>query len=218
VEILADRYERESGVPKELVRLGVEVHEVHLRAGDYAIGDFALVERKTTRGLHLSIFDGRFWPQLGKMRGETERAYLLVEGGSPYDGPLSEEAIRGLILAVIDLGIAVIRSANAEDSARWIRRIMLRRATPRLVDRPPYAQRPKREPHVAPPERALAAAAGVSTTTARALLTRFGCLTDVLLATPEELMTVSGVGRKRAQSIHELATERLAIPASAGIA
>jgi DNA excision repair protein ERCC-4 len=218
MHIVVDRHERASGVPRELIQLGVDVHEAHLRAGDYAIGDFALVERKTTRRLHLSIYDGRFWPQLGKLRRATQSAYLLVEGRSPYDGPLSDEAIRGMILAVTELGVGVIRSADAEDSARWIRRIMLRRATPRLVDRPPYAQRPKRETHIAPPERALAAAAGVSTTTARALLTRFGCLTDVLLAAPEELMSVSGVGLKRAQSIHALATERLAIPVSAGIA
>jgi ERCC4-type nuclease len=218
MHVVVDRHERASGVPRELARLGVEIREAHLAAGDYAIGEFALVERKTTRGLHLSIHDGRFWAQVGRLRRGTQSAYLIVEGRSLYDGPLSEEAIRGLVLAINDLGVAVIRTSNAADSARWIRRILLRRIAPRLVNRPPYAQRPQAEAHVAPPERALAAAPGVSTKTARALLRRFGCLRDVLLAEPEELMTVTGVGRTRALSIHALATEQLAIPASAGIA
>ena len=161
---------------------------------------------------------GRFWAQMGKLRRGDGRPYLLIEGRSLYDGPLSDEAIRGVLLTVSDLGITVIRTIDPSDSARWMRRIMLRRASQRSVDRPTYAQRTKRSAHDSPAERALAAAPGISTVTARNLLERFGCLSHVLQASPAELTTVPGVGPSKARSIRAMSVEGLAIPAQAGIA
>jgi DNA excision repair protein ERCC-4 len=132
---------------------------------------------------------------------------LLIEGESLYAGPLAPEAIRGALIAIDELGIAVIRSSDAADSATWIARIALRRRdATRRVDRPQYAQRPQRDLHGTPPERALAAANGVSTVTARKLLGHFGSLTNILLASPNELRRVPGVGASRALAIRELAT------------
>jgi ERCC4-type nuclease len=217
MRIVADIHERSSGVPGELRRLELLVDEGHLAAGDYTVKGYAVIERKTTRGLHLSVQDGRFWGQMGKVRRADGRPYLLVEGRSVYDGPLADEAIRGLVLAVSDLGITVVRTLDPGDSARWIRRIVIRQGSRRSVNRPPYAQRVKRSDHESPAERALAAAPGISTVTARNLLERFGCLMHVLQASPGELMTVAGVGSSKAQAIRALG-EGLAIPAQAGIA
>jgi ERCC4-type nuclease len=218
IQLWFDIHERPSGVPRALHALGVEFSEAHLRAGDYVIGAVAAIERKTTRGLHLSVRGGQFWRQVGGLRGAAHWPYLLLEGISVYEGPLAEEAVRGILLAVADLGVTVVRSRDPAESARWIHRIQQRRTYQRNVNRPPYAQRPQRDPDVSPPERALAAASGVSTTTARALLIEFGCLRDVLLASATDLQKVPGVGAKRADSIQALATGQLAIPASAGIA
>ena len=124
-----------------------------------------------------------------------------------FDGPLEPDAVRGLLVTVDELGIGVIHARDPTDSAAWIARIAVRRrGDRRVLDRPHYAQRPKRDPYGSPPERALAAAAGVSTVTARRLLVEFGSLTNVLLAEPEELRRVHGVGVHRAHSIHDLAT------------
>jgi ERCC4-type nuclease len=191
MRIVADIHERSGGVPRELRRLALEVREEHLPAGDYVVGENALIERKTTRGLHYSVRDGRFWAQMGKIRRGHGQPYLLI---------------------------TVIRTIDPTDSARWIRRIMLRRASQRSVDRPPYAQRTKRAAHNSPAERALSAAPGIATVTARNLLERFGCLRNVLQASPAELTTVPGVGRSKAGAIHAMGVEGLAIPAQAGIA
>jgi ERCC4-type nuclease len=207
VEIAVDIHERRSGVPNRLAELGVRIAVCHLPIGDYALGDVAIVERKTARGLHHSLIDGRLWPQLGRLRKTALWPYLLIEGSSMYDGPLSAEAVRGLILSVTDLGVTVIYSSNPHESAEWIRRIARRRLDERRrVDRPAYAQRPQRDPHVPPPEQALAAAPGISTTTARALLAEFGSLINVLLASPAELRRIPGVGPNRCRAIQELAT------------
>jgi ERCC4-type nuclease len=211
--VSVDVHERGSGVPRELVALGVEIEECSLRAGDYRLGELALIERKTVRDLHLTVIEGRFWWQMSKLRRAAGWPYLLIEGRSIYDGPLNPEAVRGLLLATTDIAIGVVISRDAAETARWIRRIAIRRTSARATNRPVYAQRPKRPAHAAPPEQALAAAAGVSTVTAKALLRHFGSLRDVLLATPQQLTSVTGVGPTKARAIHALATEQLAIPA-----
>ena len=207
MHIVVDVHERPSGVPDALRDLGYDLQIKSLRTGDYAIDDLALIERKTVRGLHLSLVEGRLWPQVGRLRRAAPWRYLLVEGESLYDGPLTPEAVRGLLVTIDELGIAVIHSRDPADSAAWISRIAVRRrGDRRRIDRPHYAQRPQRDTYGTPPERALAAAAGVSTRTACSLLVEFGSLLDVLLARPEELRRVPGVGVRRSDAIHQLAT------------
>lgn len=50
-------------------------------------------------------------------------------------------------------------------------------------------------------EAMLAAVPGISTASARTLLQHFGTVAAVVGASPPELMTVPGIGRKRAQSL-----------------
>jgi ERCC4-type nuclease len=201
---VVDVHERRSGVPDALHDLGCDVQ---MRTADYAIDELALIERKTVRDLHLSLIRGRLWPQIGRLRRGAPWPYLLVEGRSFYEGPVKPEAIRGLLITVGELGVTVIHASDPADAAAWIARIGLRRrGRVRTVNRPAYAQRAQRAAHDAPPERALAAAAGVSTITARKLLGEFGSLRNVLLAEPGELQRVRGIGLHRALAIHELAT------------
>lgn len=107
-------------------------------------------------------------------------------------------------LAATELGVVVLRSENRDDSARWLHRLALRRLRMgHPGKRPAYAQRPKRaDPRVAA-EAALASVHGISVVTARALLDRFGTVQHVLLATPETLMAVPGVGPARARALRE---------------
>jgi ERCC4-type nuclease len=179
MQIVVDVHERRSGVPDALRDLGWEVQIKVLPTGDYAIDDLALIERKTVPELHLSLVRGRLWA----------------------------EAVRGLLITVDELGVTVIHAWDASDAAGWIARVAVRRpGGVRNVDRPPYAQRAQRDANNPPPERALAAATGVSTVTARKLLQEFGSLRNVLLAEPHELQRVKGVGVNRALAIHQLAT------------
>jgi hypothetical protein len=114
--LIVDLHERRSGLASELRLLGVTVEEQRLVAGDYLLPGRALIERKTVPDLHGAVLRGRFWAQISKLRQSPCWPYLLVEGRSIYDGPLPAEAVRGLILAVSDLGVTVIRSDDARDS------------------------------------------------------------------------------------------------------
>jgi len=205
VRIVIDVHERQSGIPSVLAEeLGAEVEIAPLPAGDYAVGTDTLVERKRVLDLHAAVIKGRLWPQLAKLRAAAAFPYLLVEGTDLDRGPIGGAAIRGVCLAAIDQGIALLRSGQPRDSALWIHRLAVRCQRVELAaGRPAYSQRPKAHGGPDAAEALLAAVPGISATSARALLTRFGSVAAVLDAGPEEWLSVPGIGPERARALAE---------------
>jgi ERCC4-type nuclease len=201
--IVADVHEQASGVPRLLRALGAHVDTRTLTRGDYVVGPETIVERKTVGDLHTTIEAGRFWSQMRKIRAAGRWPYLLIEGLSVYRGRVPANSVRSLCLAVADLGITIIRTEDAQDTAEWLCRLAIRRRDAALRDRPVYDQRPK-SLTVSPTEAALATAPGVSVETARTVLARFGSLREVSEASVGELQALPGVGIKRATAIAAL--------------
>ena len=202
VRIIADVHETKSGIPAALESLGAQVSIAPLPGGDYLLGADTIAERKRVRDLHAAILKGRFWAQIAKLRGAGSFPYLLIEGPNLDDGPLHPNAVRGACLAVIDQGVALLRSTGREDSARWLYRLAVR--SQRLEpppDRPLYSQRPAARSERETAEAMLAAIPGVSTVTARALLAEFGTVAGVLAAGQEGWLRVPGVGHVRAEAL-----------------
>jgi ERCC4-type nuclease len=199
--VTADVREESSEVPFLLETFGVRVERRRLRFGDYVCGPETVVERKTALDLHKTLSAGRLWPQLGRLRDAGRSPYLIVEGRRLFQGPINADGIRGACLAASDLGIAVLLTEDVYDTARWIYHLTLRRQEGATRDRPAYAQRPKRQRHIAPAEQALAAAPGVSTAAARALLGHFGSLKRIVLADPTEWQEAPGIGPIRASAL-----------------
>lgn len=194
--IVVDVYEKESLLLDALHELGVQTERRRLPAGDYDVAS-AVVERKSVRDLHLSILRARFWLQIGWLARCRRTPYLLVEGGDLDAGPLRSAAVRGAVVAVSELGIGVIRSTDANDSALWLKVLAGRAAwrRPRRV----YPQAARSDPSIA----MIAAVPGFSLTTAQRLLDHFGSVSDLLAAGPENWLSIRGVGRKRAQALWE---------------
>jgi ERCC4-type nuclease len=193
-------HERQSGIPRALESLGVEVTIASLRAGDYAIKSNVLVERKSVLDLHGSIERGRFWIQVSKLKHASAFPFLLVEGQDIDEGPLSPKAIRGACIAVIHRGIRLIRTTDQEDSAFWLERLAVRAAKYRPIDRPRYAQGRRPTPNEAP-EAMLAAVPGISVEGARALLKHFGSVANVVNAEQAAWEEVPGIGPTRATAL-----------------
>lgn len=204
VRIVVDVHERQSGIADTLCELGADVEIAALPAGDYAVGADTLVERKRVLDLHAAVLKGRLWPQLGKLRAACAFPYLLVEGTDIDRGPLHHNAVRGACLAAIDQGMALLRSGYQRDSALWIHRLAVRcQQIEPAPDRPAYAQRPRPKPGAETAEALLAAVPGISTTSARALLERFGSVAAVVTAEPAEWLGVPGIGPERARALEE---------------
>jgi len=204
VKIVIDVHERQSGIADTLAELGAEIEIAQLPAGDYAVGANTLVERKRVLDLHAAVLKGRFWPQLGKLRAACAFPYLLVEGSDIDRGPLHYNAVRGACLAVIDQGIALLRSGYQRDSALWIHRLAVRcQQLEPAAERPAYAQRPRPKPGDETAEALLASVPGISTSSARALLNRFGSVAAVVTADRADWLTVPGIGPERARALEE---------------
>jgi len=201
MRVFADIHERGSGVPTLLSERGLTWEMKSLRIGEYHVGGGGVVERKTVRGLHTAIAQGTFWRQLGRLRRGARIPYLLIEGENLDNGPLTPKAVRGACLAVLDLGVGLIRTTEAYDSARWLHDLAQRRQTRTSRNRPPYAQRPKAPPGPAAAEAALSAVPRVSAVSARALLEHFGSLAAVVAAEPREWRQVRGIGAARARAL-----------------
>lgn len=217
VRIIVDVHERQSGIADTLRELGAQVEIASLPAGDYAVGADTLVERKRVLDLHAAVLKGRLWPQLGKLRAACAFPYLLIEGTDIDRGPLHHNAVRGACLAVIDQGIALLRTGYQRDSALWIHRLAVRcQETEPAAERPAYAQRPRPKPGNETAEAFLAAVPGISTGSARALLERFGSVADVVAAGPDEWLTVPGIGPERVRALQETLTLRRSTSTSAG--
>jgi ERCC4-type nuclease len=164
-----------------------------LAAGDYRIQGGALVERKTVADLHGSLARGRLWSQVGRVRDTAVVPFLFVEGDDLDDGPRHPNAIRGCLLAIADLGIAVVRTRDPEDTALWLHRLAVRQQRRSSGSRP--AERRFRP---SPGVTALTGIPGISEATARALIDRFGTIEQLLAAGPERWADVDGVGPVRA--------------------
>jgi ERCC4-type nuclease len=201
VRIVADVHEARSGVPGLLEQLGAEVELAPLPAGDYSLGAETIVERKRVADLHATVPKGHLWPQLARLRAACAFPYLLVEGTHLDRGGLSPNAIRGVCLAAIDQGIALLRSDTQRDSALWLHRLAVRC---QRAEAPPERPAPLKRPRPAGEDAAealLATVPGISTVGARALLTRFGSVAGVLHAGPDAWRDVPGIGPERAGAL-----------------
>lgn len=201
--VVADVFEEGSGVPASLQRLGAQVVVEPLSAGDYRISGGALVERKTVADLHGSLGRGRLWSQIGRIRDEAALPFLFVEGADIDDGPCHPNAIRGCLLAVADLGVAIVRSSDPADTAQWLHRLAVRQERRRRGSTPASGRRLER-----PGLSMLRGVAGISDTTAHALLERFGSIERLLAAGQDEWAKVNGVGSVRAHALAEALLER----------
>jgi ERCC4-type nuclease len=198
--IVVDIHERSSGIAATLTHLGMDVSVKRLDVGDYLVESSVIVERKAVPDMHFSVRQGRLWRQVWELMDTGRRPFLLVEGVDLAAGPLDADALRASLLTASERGITVIRSRSPVDSARWLRLMALRA---RQRDRPPYrvnhARKRRRPRRVA--EAALLAVPGISVVTAQALLDRFGTLGEIVAASPEDWMTVRGVGQTRAAAL-----------------
>lgn len=156
----------------ELRVVGLNVEVRPLAVADYEVGA-SLVERKRVKDLHLSIIQRRFWRQIGRLRDASPFPYLIVEGGDIDVGALNERSVRGALLAVDELGVGVVRTADARDSALWLA-VLSARSSRRNTAKRRYRRSPPTNGSV--PEAMLAAVPGmldrISASAARSLRKR----------------------------------------------
>jgi ERCC4-type nuclease len=197
VSIIADDREASAGVVQHLrARPDCEVVIRRLRLADYHVAGRLMIERKSWPDLIASIADGPL------------HSAILLEGGEEDIAgcAMSRDAIQGALISVsVILGIPVLRSRSAEESARIMLYAsrQLRSVISGAVSRPGYRPKSKRriQLHV------LQGLPSVGPTRAARLLDRYGSVEAVLTAGLEDLALVSGVGKSTAHKIRWAVSE-----------
>ena len=204
--IIVDDRETSSRVAERLHELGASITLERLESGDYAVGDRILVERKTVQDFMNTLIERDLFGQLRAMADAAARPILVIEGEDDLYAVrnIHPNAIRGTLAAItVDMGIALMRTRDADDTAEMLYVLAQREGSERGERKmhPKKSYRSVREEQ----EYALAAFPNVGLKSARLLLEHFGSLKAIIDADPEELASVRGIGEKTARGISDLA-------------
>ncbi len=120
-KIEVDFREKNSLVPSELMKLGMEIEFKHLLVGDYIVKG-VVIERKTISDFKSSIINKRIITQLLELK-QFDKSLLVLEGTDEdmYQGGIHENAFRGFLLSVaLEYEVPVIFTHNERDTAKYI--------------------------------------------------------------------------------------------------
>lgn len=197
--VLFDHGEVKSGIPAALDAAGLDVSAVRLPAGDYLVSDRLVVERKTGADLAASIKDRRLFEQLDRLREAYTSVVLLVEGQPVH---IAEPSWKGALARVLTTGVSALQTSSRQDSAAWL--VRLHRLEGKGPSDPRGRPRRPTDDLRQTAEDVLGCLPGISTVTARRLLTHFGSLASVFAADETQLRAVAGIGPIRAARLAQL--------------
>jgi len=185
-----------------------EVMVRRLPLADYQIGGQMLLERKRWPDLVASIVDGRLFRQACRLAASALHAVVLLEGSEEdiAESAMTREAIQGALITVsVILGIPVLRSRDAEESARVMLYAgrQLGGVISGAVTRPGYRPKSKRSVQL----HILQGLPTVGPFRAARLLDRYGTVEAVLAAGAQNLICVPGIGKRTAEKIRWAVSE-----------
>jgi len=197
IQVIVDDREVNSLTVQVLQKMqGVEVIIQRLQLGDYEIDKSLLFERKTLLDLAVSIKDGRLFRQAGKLASSPMRSAIILEGTSRdlIDCKMRREAIQGaLVTLAIVLGIPLLRSKDADETARLMVYAAKQVKTVEIGAIPRRVKRPKGKRKIQ--LHFLQGLPGVGPERARRMLNLFGSVENVCSASQQDLMKIPGIGR-----------------------
>ena len=206
IHVVADHREYKSPLPELLEKAeNATVTKAHLPLGDYLVNDCLLLERKTLQDLVASIKSGRLFTQMFNLAHCGKKCALLLEGTTVdlAGSGMRREAIQGALIHItLRLEIPILRSKDAEESAKIIRYVaqQLDQVNPKKAVVKRYRpsglkNKQKKQLYV------LQGLPGIGHERASALLGKFGSVENIMKASEKELQTVPGIGKYTARQI-----------------
>ena len=203
ITIVADDRERSSGVVESLAAFeAVRVTVRRLSKGDYLIDRRLIVERKTLKDFAVSVIDGRLFKQMNCLRKSVAVGVLILEGTAKdlVDSATKRDCLQGALITVsLMMGIPVLRSSNAGETARTMVHLarQFQSVARGAVCRRGYLPKTRRRRRLF----ILQGLPGVGRERAVRLLERFGSVEAVISASESDLQEVSGIGKVLARKI-----------------
>ena len=203
VRITCDFREKPSGIPQLLESMKVKVSLSQLSAGDYIINEEIFVERKTAEDFIQSIFNGRIFEQCSKLKRESKRALILIEG-NPYktDHKIEERAIRGAILSLLSSWqIPILRTENKTKTSEIL--VMIGGQSLKNYNHLQSHYGKKSKKTKTQKLYFLQGIPSIGPATAERLIENFGNVKSIVNASNDELRKIKGIGKKNAEKIFD---------------
>ncbi len=193
IRIVVDDREKDSEVPYELERLGVNINYARLEVGDYIPLPEVVVERKSMKDLIRSIYDGRLFMQCSEMIKHYERALIIVEYTNIQDLIENPAIVYGALASIaLDLNISILNAYSARDTAY----ILLALAKRDKDSKKPMLKKIKKSSSLKEQQLTIIASfPGIGEKLAIRLLERFNTPLAIVNANTNELARVIGYAR-----------------------
>lgn len=213
VRIAVDDRECRGPIPAALAGCGAfEIETQRLPVGDYRVDNALLFERKTLVDLAASIKDGRLFDQSLRLANARLPAALILEGSARdlASSGMRAESIQGALITVtLFIGLPLLRSRNAEQTARTLLYAARQRGAIACGALPRHGHRPKGK--AALQSYILQSLPGIGPRRAARLIQRFGSVEAALAAGTQALLKVDGIGPDIARKLRWAVKEPTAV-------
>jgi ERCC4-related helicase/ERCC4-type nuclease len=203
LELRADE-DRNEDVLRELRSVGIDFDRRKGQLEDFSIGDEIAIIRESVDDFLADIDKKGIQMKVSTLGKRFKRVFMIVEGKAVRKAEIPDKLpVYDVLISLIrELGIPVIATSNASDSAAFIASLVkseMRKGTGQKADEPDLSEYQMRMIQGLP---------NVTSVLAERLLEKFGSVQGILCATTEELMQVEGIGRVIAEGIKRIATEK----------
>jgi len=205
VTVIVDHREIRSTVARLLEGLGIDVAVRTLEVGDYVVSDRIAIERKSAEDFVASLIDHKLFAQISDLARSYDKPILILEGEGLFSArKLNPNAIHGALMSIIlDFGVSVLYTRDAEDTASLIKLIAKREQTDEKREVSMHGKKSslllsEQQEYV------VSAITDIGPKMARNLLMHFGSVENVMKAEYAELVKVKLVGPKTAARIREV--------------
>lgn len=206
IKIFVDYREKDSGVIKELVDLGISLKLEKLENADYILSSRVGVEFKTVEDFVNSIIDGRLLQQIKELKNNFERPLIVIEGTEDIYSVrnVHANAIRGMLATIaISYGIPILNSRNKKETASLLQIIAKREQEETGKE---FSMHPEKRilSLKEQQEYVVGSFPGIGPTLAKPLLKKFKTIKRLINAKEDKLQKVEKIGPEKAKRIMEV--------------
>jgi len=189
-----------------LLQLGVEVERRSVTPGDYILSSECAVERKTTQDFFNSLYSGRLFEQVERLKAAYTKPLMIIEGdvGEELASRLNPRAFWGALLKLqMDYNVPTLNTYDVTQTAD-----LLATLAKRLQNHSPAPIKIRHKPKILSEREqqiyTVCGLPGVGEGLAVRLLSYFGSVRKVFCSSKAELMKVEGIGEVKAERIIKL--------------